>query len=347
MLTVHYQFVNMSSLRFSSILRVALTAFLVTSILRAATPERLRCIFDTDMGNDIDDALALAMLHSFTSRQEADLIGVTLTKDNRWAAPYVDLVNTFYGRPQIPIGVVKAGKTPENSRYIQVPSQRRRSDGSLVYPHRLHDGKNAPDAVELLRTLLKNQPDGSVVIVQVGFSTNLARLLETDRDLIATKVKLLSTMAGNFQKEKPEYNVKVDIPAAKKLFAQWPSPIVVSGYEVGETILYPARSIERDFAYVPDHPVAEGYRLYQKMPYNRQTWDLTSVLYAVRPDRDYFSLSPTGTVQVDDKGSTVFKATPNGRHRYLIVNQEQRVRILEAMQELASQPPCSLPAQNK
>lgn len=330
----------MISIRSVSIFRAALTALILSSVLCAAPPAKPRIIFDTDMGNDIDDALALAMLHSFTSRQEAELIGVTITKDNRWAAPYIDLVNTFYGRPQIPIGVVKSGKTPEDSPYIQVPSQRRRANGSFVYPHRLHDGRQAPDAVQVLRTLLENQPDGSVILVQVGFSTNLARLLETDRDLIAKKVKLLSTMAGNFKKETPEYNVKIDVPAAQKLFAQWPSPIVVSGFEVGETILYPAKSIERDYSYVADHPIAEAYRLYQKWPYDRPTWDLTSVLYAVRPDRGYFSLSPPGTIQVDDKGSTVFKATPDGRHRYLIVNQEQRIRILEAMQELASQPPC-------
>ncbi|PSO77991.1 MAG: nucleoside hydrolase, partial [Cyanobacteria bacterium QH_8_48_120] len=36
------------------------------------------------MGNDIDDALALAMLHAFESRQEAKLLAVTITKDNKW-----------------------------------------------------------------------------------------------------------------------------------------------------------------------------------------------------------------------------------------------------------------------
>ena len=60
-------------------------------------------IFDTDMGNDVDDALALAMLHALESRGECRLIGVTITKDNPWAAPYVDLVNTFYGRAHIPV----------------------------------------------------------------------------------------------------------------------------------------------------------------------------------------------------------------------------------------------------
>src|ERR1700686_4076865 len=76
-------------------------------------------VFDTDMGNDVDDALALAMLHALQSRGECRLLGVTVTKDNPWAAVYVDLVNTFYGRGQIPVGMVKGGVTPEKSKLIQ------------------------------------------------------------------------------------------------------------------------------------------------------------------------------------------------------------------------------------
>ena len=83
-------------------------------------------IFDTDMGNDVDDALALAMLHALESRGECRLIGVTVTKDNPWAPVFVDLVNTFYGRGEIPVGMVKGGVTPENSKMIQAPSERRR-----------------------------------------------------------------------------------------------------------------------------------------------------------------------------------------------------------------------------
>src|ERR1700675_4408308 len=105
-------------------------------------------IFDTDMGNDIDDALALALLHSLESRGECRIVAVTITKDNPWAAPYIDLVNTFYRRPGIPIGMVKAGGvTPEASPMIQVPSERKHADGSFVYPHKILTGNDAPDAV--------------------------------------------------------------------------------------------------------------------------------------------------------------------------------------------------------
>lgn len=330
---------KMATLIFSLVIACSLT-------VSAQVPPNI--IFDTDMGNDIDDALALAMLHAFESRHEVNLVAVTVTKDNQWAAPYIDLVDTFYGRPEIPIGMVRNGKTPEASPMIQVPSERRRADGSFVYPHRIVDGSQGPEAVSLLRQTLAKQADGSVVIVQVGFSTNLARLLETKADaasaddgptLVRKKVRLLSVMGGNFADGKSEFNLAKDVPAAVKLFHDWPTPIVVSGFEVGAALPFPAQRIEHDFAYVQDHPVAEAYRSYMKMPYDRPTWDLTAVLYAVRPDENYFSLSPPGTITVLPDGSSHFEPSSKGNHRYLIVKDEQRARTLEAMILLASEPP--------
>jgi inosine-uridine nucleoside N-ribohydrolase len=297
-------------------------------------------IFDTDMGNDVDDALALAMLHALESRGECRLLGVTVTKDNPWAAVYVDLVNTFYGRGQIPVGMVKGGVTPENSKMIQTPAERRKADGTLVYPRRLASGGEAVDAVALLRRLLAAERDGSVVIVQVGFSTNLARLLDApaDVDLVKRKVKLLSVMAGNFVQPKPEFNVQKDTASARKLFDQWPGEIVASGYEIGEAMKFPAARIERDFAWAADHPVVDAYRAYMKMPYDRQTWDLTAVLYAVRPEGGYFDLSAAGKITPDDAGRTSFRAEAGGKHRYLVLREAQRARTLECMVGLASQP---------
>src|SRR5437870_2792604 len=121
-------------------------AILAALALASAFAQPVPVIFDTDMGNDVDDALALAMLHALESRGECRLIAVTLTKDNPWAAVYVDLVNTFYGRAQIPVGAVKGGVTPENSPMIQVPAERRRTNGTWTYPRRLASGSEAPEA---------------------------------------------------------------------------------------------------------------------------------------------------------------------------------------------------------
>ena len=144
-------------------------------------------------------------------------------------------------------------------------------------------------------------------------------------------------MAGS--KKFPEYNVKVDIPSAKKVFGEWPTPVVVSPFEVGLVIRFPAESIERDFACVPHHPIREAYHAYKKMPYDRETWDLTSVLVAVRPGRGYFGLSRPGRVVVQDDGKIRFRAEAGGSHRLMSVTREQVVRVREALVMLASQPP--------
>jgi inosine-uridine nucleoside N-ribohydrolase len=126
-----------------------------------------------------------------------------------------------------------------------------------------------------------------------------------------------------------------------------PAPIIFdtdTGNDIEDAlaIRFPARSIEEDFAYGKNHPIADACRAYKQMPYDRPTWDLTSVLYAIRPERDYFSLSPPGVIVVDNEGKTRLEEKPGGKHRYLIVNETQKPRILEALTLLASQPPKGL-----
>lgn len=320
----------------------------MTLTLPAAEPVGI--IFDTDMGNDVDDALALGMLHALETRGQCRLLAVTLTKDHPLAGAYVDAVNTFYGRGNIPIGTVRNGKTPEPSKFL--PLATTVDHGQLRYPHDLLSGNDAPEAVGLIRKILAGQPDQSVKLVQVGFSTNLARLLDTPgdeispltgRELLIKKVIELDIMAGAFtaingNPRYLEYNVIKDIPEAKKLAANWPTPIVWSGFEIGIAAPYPAVSIEQDYAYVPHHPLAEAYVLYEPPPHNRPTWDLTAALHAVAPERGYFELSPPGNVIVEDDGFTRFEANPNGQQRYLILPLDKQPRLVEALVQLSSQP---------
>ncbi|MBN1490262.1 MAG: nucleoside hydrolase [Phycisphaerae bacterium] len=334
-------------------LSVLLVLAMGVSVSAAAPGGPVGLIFDTDMGNDIDDALALSVIHALETRGECKLLAVTSSKDNKFSAPFVDAVNTFYGRGDIPIGVVRDGKEKGDGTYLRPVCEARDGD-SLRYPHKLMSGEDAPEAVGLLRKVLAAQPDGSVILVVVGFSTNPARLLDSKADehsplsgaeLVAKKCRLLSNMAGHFAegKKHKEYNIVLDIPAAQKVYDEWPTPIVTSGYEIGVAITYPATSIERDFNYVPHHPVAAAYRAYMKFPYDRPTWDLTSVLYAVRPDRDYFGLSAPGVIAADAEGVTTHAPQADGGHRFLIATPEQIIRVREALVQLASQPPCAKP----
>ncbi|MCE9603488.1 MAG: nucleoside hydrolase [Planctomycetia bacterium] len=320
--------------------------------LAQAAPVKL--IFDTDMGNDVDDVMALAMIHSLQRRGACELLAVTVTKDHPQAAAFVDAVNTFYGYGNTPIGVVRNGAAKEPGKFNRLADEKN-ADGSFRYPHDLLSGADAPQAVSLIRELLVAQPDDSVTIAQVGFFTNLAQLLDSPadkhsplvgRDLIAKKVKLLSIMAGAFQTvdwntRHLEYNVQLDVPAAQKLARDWPTPIVWSGFEIGVAAAFPHVAIERDFDYVPHHPLKEAYLLYSPPPHDRPTWDPTAVLYAVLPDRNYFTLSPLGNVTVEKDAATLFRRTKagEGRHRFLAVNPEQTARVREAIVQLCVEPP--------
>ena len=159
-------------------------------------------------------------------------------------------------------------------------------------------------------------------------------------------MKLLSLMAGAFQPidrnlNYMEYNVVRDIPSCQKLADRWPTPMAWSGFEIGIALPYPATSIERDYGYVPHHPVAEAYIRYIPPPHNRPTWDLTAVLFAVLGDRGYFEVSPRGRVTIHDDGSCDFESSELGSHTYLVLRPEQKPRVLEALVQLSSQPPRS------
>jgi hypothetical protein len=311
----------------------------------------VRLIYDTDICGDCDDVLALGMIHALQSRGHCRLLAVTISVDHELAAPFVEAVNAFYNRNQIPIGVVGNGGVVEKSAFLSLVDER---DGErLRYPHRLASARFAPSATAMLRKTLVAQPDGSVVIAQVGFSTNMARLLDSSADehsplpgaeLVRRKVRLLSLMAGAFQpiegnRRFREYNVAKDVKSARSLAERWPTPMIYSGFEIGIALPYPSASIERDYGYVPHHPIAEAYTRRNPPPHNRPTWDLTSVLIAVLGDRGYFDVSATGRVTIEPDGFTRFEETSQGNHRILILRREHKARVLEAMVQLSSQPP--------
>jgi len=320
---------------------------LAAALMLPLSAEPVSILFDTDIGNDVDDVLALGMIHSLETRGACKFLAVTVTKDHSKAAPFVDVVNTFYGRGDIPIGMVREGPTRDQGKFNGL------ADDAASYPHDLKSGADAPDALPLLRRTLAAQPDASVVMVQVGFFTNFSRLLDTPadehsplngRDLIKQKVKLLSLMAGSFKpignkKRYLEYNVEKDVPAAQKLAREWPTPMWWSGFEIGIAATYPHQSIERDFNYVPHHPLKAAYYAYNPPPHDRPTWDLTSVLVAVLSDRGYFKLSPKGRVEVADDGFTQFTADADGPSQFLEMDELQRERVREACVQLSSQPP--------
>ena len=302
--------------------------------------QRMNVIFETDMGNDVDDALAIDMLYKYNKQKRINLMAVMLNKEGEFPPKYIDLLNTWYGQKRIPIGVSpRADKSMvAGTNYTQVVCEKLDEKGKPLYKRSIKDYSKLLSAVKLYRKLLAKAEDASVTIVSVGFSTNLALLLDTKADeyspltgkeLVAQKVKRLVTMAGHIENPKyAEYNVVNDVAACQRVFNEWPTPIYMSPFELGLQVRYPAHSIENDFTWTKHHPIVDSYKVYLKKIEDRPTWDLTAVLYAVDPQQ-FFNISPAGKIVVTDEGYTHYKQDAAGKHFYLFITPEQAKAILE------------------
>ena len=136
-------------------------------------------------------------------------------------------------------------------------------DGKPAYTSDIHSDLDTGDVGAVIRNALTAQWDQNTILVVSGPASNLVRTMAMGpvaQDWIQRKVKLLVFTGGRITDGPAEANIKADIEGARKLFAEWPTPIVVCGAEMDGLISFPGASIEKDFAWSADHPVADAYR---------------------------------------------------------------------------------------
>ena len=325
---------------------LVLIALFAVSVVEAGKPVKI--IFDTDMGNDVDDVVALDMLYKYQDDGKIELLGIISSKRELGSVKFIDAMNTLYGYPNIPIGIVK---TYPEENYQDKDKRLNFADYVVAnnkYQHTVKSWECLPDGYKLLRQLLAKEEDGSVVVVAVGFSTNLARMMESQGDefsplggkeLFAQKVEKVVIMAGNFAERKGEYNVFKDHHSAVKFYGECPVPMYFTDFELGRYTLYPWQTIYKGFKYADNHPLVKAFEYYQKMPYNRPLWDPTAVLFAVEPKGGYASLSKSGFVMVDYKSYTLFTEDRESNRRYYIINDKQRAKIIDRVVEITLRTP--------
>jgi hypothetical protein len=234
----------------------------------------------------------------------------------RWSAPAIDVINTYYGRGDIPIGSSRTGPDDEKWYHDFVPR----------FPHDLVDGSAAPEAVSLYRKILAAQPDHSVTIVVVGWLTNMAGLLSSPPDahspldgkaLVAAKVKELVAMGGSWpnNKNEGEYNFRMDGEAAHAVIRDWPGKIMFTG--LGKDVMTGARLMAEE---TNEHPVRAFYSTFLEAckVSARSSWDLIAVLYAVRGLGDCFSAVTDGHCISQPDGSNEWVPGPAANHGYLV-----------------------------
>ena len=130
----------------------------------------------------------------------------------------------------------------------------------------------------------------------------------------------------------------LELKSASALAQTWPTRIIWSGFEISFALRYLHQSLERDYNYVDYQPSKGACYAYNPSPHDRPTWDLTSVLYAIRPNQHYFGFSKSGNVPIDKNGLTHFRETKN-EQQHLKLNASQMIRVKETLAGLASQPP--------
>ncbi len=308
-----------------------------TGVYSFRKPSAVPIIFDTDIGTDVDDAGALAILHLLADRGDAEILATMSANQNRWCAPALDVINTYYGRGDLPVGVSKTGPDPEKWYHESVND----------FPHDLKVDTGTPDAVALYRKILAAQPDDSVTIVVVGWLTNMADLLDSKPDrysplngkeLVKAKVKELVSMGGrwpNSPKKEGEYNFRMDGPAAHKVISEWPGRIMFTG--LGRDVMTGSQLVAKG---PKENPVPAFYRNFFKghKVSERSSWDLIAVLYAVRGLSEYFTSVTDGKSISKNDGSNTWEAGPPSNHAYLEYKMPQ-AELAELIEELLLTPP--------
>ena len=300
-------------------------------------------IFDSDIGPDYDDVGAITILHVLEDQGEAKILATVASNKYEGIAAVLDVFNTYFDRPDIPIGVPKG-------EAVNIRDSQHWTDTILAkYPHNIKSNTEVPGAVDVYRKVLAEQPDHSVTIVTVGFLTNIANLLKSPadhfsplngRELVEKKVKLLVSMAGKFPSGK-EFNVEKDAVASKEAFEKFPAPVIFSGFEIGAKIKTGLPLIQN--SRIHNNPAKDAFSICIPMSREdsagRMSWDETAVLVAVNGYNPYFSLRP-GRIKVAEDGSNGWD--DNGRGQYYLVQKESPEKVQHVINELMMQLPKKL-----
>lgn len=264
-------------------------------------------ILDTDMGPDYDDVGAMALMYALADSGQVNVLATLSSNRDELVVPCIEVLNTYFNYPAIPVGAPKSegGVSMTSGHKVKwteaLPAR---------YPHQTTKTSDAPDAVAVYRKILSEQPDTSVVICTIGFFTNLKDLLLSGADeasplsgkeLVARKVKRVVSMAGLFP-EGREFNVFCDAPSSVAVANEWPTEIIFSGFEIGNTVLTGKKLVQMT---TENSPVKDAYTLCfaEGDPNGRMSWDLTAVLVAIKGYEPYYAVE-RGTFKIINNDGT-------------------------------------------
>jgi inosine-uridine nucleoside N-ribohydrolase len=325
----------------------SLTTFLATAGLFAVQPAHaagVSVIFDTDMYDDVDDVGALAILNELMLNGEANLLAVVVNTRSRYSAYCADAVNTYYGHPNVPIGITTPVTDDQGGFRPYVGT-------CAGFPNDLSAAGSIPTALNVYRQTLAAQPNNSVVIVAVGYLGRVSELLNSSPDgystlngynLISQKVKALHIMGGQYPNSGGggEFNFAGDGAAAANIANNWPTKIVFNGFEIGVSV---KTGHTLTGSTTTSNPVRKSYELYVGANTDRESWDNISAYYAVRPNTGLFTEVGNGSNAVNSSsGANTWVSSPVKNHVYLkLANGKTFSDVANALEPLMVYTPSS------
>ncbi len=265
----------------------------------AITPASLHILLDTDIGSDIDDAFALALV---IKSPELELVGVTtVSGDTQARARLAAKMLWEAGRKEVPVAAGEPGKP--------LPIDQARWAEGFASPQ-----LRPERADDFLKVQLERRP-GELTLVAIGPLTNIGSLLRCHPDL-ARRIKRIVLMGGSVARgyngdpaPTAEYNIASDPAAAVRVLSAG-VPILIVPLDVTAMLQLDAAGRERLFA--QSSPLANALRhLYRLWNHPTPTlFDPMAVAMLIQP-----SLCETKSlaVEVDSKGYTRVRqgAPPN------------------------------------
>jgi len=196
--------------------------------------QRIPIIFDTDIGDDIDDALALALA---LQSPELDIRAVTTVIDDtelRTRLAWKQL--GLYGRHDIPLA------TGASEPFLDPIQAGRARQFEVLTPQDVSPSASRRRAADLIIETLLASPQ-KLTLVPVGPLTNIALALKTE-PRIKNKIERIVLMGGAFEMLVSEYNIRRDRVAAEIVFRSG-VPITAVGLDVTTRCKLQAADIER------------------------------------------------------------------------------------------------------
>lgn len=186
----------------------------------------LPVMLDTDIGSDVDDLLALALI---VGEPDIDLLGVTTAYgDVDLRARIAKRALRLLGRDDVPVHAGTA--RPRSGR--EVWSGGHEGDGMADLDSEEIQPGNGVDA--LIEAAGRHA--GSLTVVAIGPLTNIAEAIDRNPSW-PTNVRQLVVMGGEFMLGAPEHNVRCDVDAALRVLASG-IPSLYVGLDVTTTVTF-------------------------------------------------------------------------------------------------------------